>query len=62
MNNELLTALKARFENNMARHPGLVWVTVLKQNEQDYISLTDIAKKFGDDVLRKKGAQVYTNA
>jgi hypothetical protein len=26
-------------------------ITVLKQNEQDYISLTDMAKKFGDDVL-----------
>ncbi|NJM54686.1 MAG: KilA-N domain-containing protein [Verrucomicrobiae bacterium] len=26
-------------------------ITVLKQNAQDYISLTDMAKKFGDDVL-----------
>jgi hypothetical protein len=26
-------------------------ITIVSQNSQDYISLTDMAKKFGDDVL-----------
>ena len=47
---ELLGALKARFEKNLGRHPGLVWAKVLARLEAK-------SKEFVEN-----GAEVYAKA
>lgn len=41
---ELLTALKARFETNLGRHPGLVWAKVKARLEADPAKLGSLAE------------------
>lgn len=41
---ELLTALKARFDANMVRHPGLVWASVLTRLEARPDKLRSLAE------------------
>lgn len=41
---ELLAALKARFEKNMSRHPGLMWARVLARLEANEDKLRSLAE------------------
>ncbi|PAW83487.1 MAG: hypothetical protein B9S33_13850 [Pedosphaera sp. Tous-C6FEB] len=41
---ELLAALKARFEKNLGRHPGLVWAKVLARLEAKPDKLWSLAE------------------
>ena len=48
--NELLAALKARFDANKARHPGLVWAKVqarLEANAEKLWSLAEMERTGG---------------
>lgn len=48
---EILSALKARFEKNMNRHPGLVWAEVeakLEANAQKLWSLNEMERTGGE--------------
>ncbi len=61
---ELLAALKARFDANMARHPGLVWAKVLARLESkpDKLwSLAEMERTGGepDVVLVNTGEHVF---
>jgi hypothetical protein len=63
---ELLAALKARFENNLARHPGLVWVKVqarLEARPDKLWSLAEMERTGGEpDVVghdKKSGEFVF---
>ncbi len=57
---ELLTILKARFEENMHRHPGLEWNVVhekLASNEEKLWSLSEMERTGGEpDVVGSDGA------
>jgi len=58
---ELLAALKARFDANMARHPGLVWVKVqarLEANVEKLWSLAEMERTGGEpDVVGVKSGE-----
>src|SRR5512136_2650927 len=58
---ELLAALKARFEKNMARHPGLVWAKVqarLEANPDKLWSLAEMERTGGEpDVVGVKSGE-----
>jgi hypothetical protein len=63
---DLLNALKARFEKNMARHPGLVWAKVqarLEANPEKLWSLAEMERTGGEpDVMgqdKKMGEYVF---
>jgi hypothetical protein len=63
---ELLAALKARFEKNLARHPGLVWAKVqarLEVRPEKLWSLAEMERTGGDpDVVgqdKKSGEFVF---
>jgi hypothetical protein len=63
---DLLNALKARFEKNMARHPGLVWAKVqarLEANPEKLWSLAEMERTGGEpDVMgqdKKTGEYVF---
>jgi Protein of unknown function (DUF4256) len=63
---ELLTALKARFEKNMNRHKGLEWAKVpakLKANTEKLWSLNEMERTGGEpDVVgfdKKTGAYIF---
>lgn len=63
---ELLTALKARFENNMNRHKGLAWAAVkarLEANPDKLWSLSEMERTGGEpDVVgqdRKTGEYIF---
>src|ERR1041385_6321825 len=63
---ELLVALKARFEKNMARHPGLVWAKVqarLEARPDKLWSLAEMERTGGEpDVVgqdKKSGEFVF---
>jgi hypothetical protein len=63
---ELLTALKARFENNMNRHKGLEWANVqakLEANAEDLRSLHEMERTGGEpDVVgydKKTGEYIF---
>src|SRR5579859_480931 len=48
---EVLSVLKTRFENNMARHKGLAWTQIqarLKANPQKLLSLHEMEKTGGE--------------
>ena len=58
---ELLAALKARFERNMARHPGLVWAKVqarLEVRPEKLWSLAEMERTGGEpDVVGVKSGE-----
>ena len=58
---ELLAALKARFEKNMGRHPGLVWAKVqarLEANAEELWSLQEMERTGGEpDVVGVKSGE-----
>src|ERR1041385_1531867 len=63
---ELLAALKARFEKNMARHPGFVWAKVqtrLEANPEKLWSLNEMERTGGEpDVVghdKKSGEYIF---
>ena len=63
---ELLAALKARFEKNLGRHPGLVWAKVqarLEANAEKLWSLAEMETTGGEpDVVgqdKKSGEFVF---
>jgi hypothetical protein len=63
---ELLGALKARFEKNMGRHPGLMWAKVqarLEANAEKLWSLAEMERTGGEpDVVghdKKSGEYVF---
>ena len=63
---ELLTVLKARFEKNLGRHPGLVWAKVqarLEANPKKMWSLAEMERTGGEpDVVgqdKKSGEFVF---
>jgi hypothetical protein len=63
---ELLAALKGRFENNMDRHPGLVWAKVqarLEAKPEKLLSLAEMERTGGEpDVVgqdKKSGEFVF---
>src|SRR5437867_9646354 len=65
---ELLTALKARFEKNMSRHKGLEWANVqakLGANTEKLWSLNEMERTGGEpDVVgqdKKTGNYVFYN-
>ena len=59
--NELLAALKARFDANKARHPGLVWAKVqarLEANAEKLWSLAEMERTGGEpDVVGGKSGE-----
>jgi hypothetical protein len=58
---ELLAALKARFEKNLGRHPGLVWAKVqarLEANAEKLWSLAEMERTGGEpDVVGVKSGE-----
>src|SRR5882724_2580007 len=58
---ELLAALKARFEENMGRHPGLVWAKVqarLETNAEKLWALAEMERTGGEpDVVGVKSGE-----
>src|SRR4051794_37247782 len=63
---ELLTALKARFEKNMSRHQGLAWANVkakLEGNNQKLWSVSEMERTGGEpDVVghdKKTGEYIF---
>jgi len=63
---ELLGALKARFEKNMNRHKGLVWAQVqatLEANAEELWSLSEMERTGGEpDVVghdKKTGEYIF---
>ncbi len=65
---ELLSALKARFESNMKRHPGLAWVKVLARmgsNTGKLWSLNEMERTGGEpDVVgldKKTGEYIFVD-
>ena len=63
---ELLAALKARFEKNMGRHPGLVWAKVqarLEAKPEKLWSLAEMERTGGEpDVVgqdKKSGEYIF---
>ena len=55
---ELLRALKARFEKNMNRHKGLEWAKVLAKpeaNTEKLWSLNEMERTGGEPDVRRRG-------